>query len=105
MWTSIRLLYYFPIAQMSSYLQACFKLDLGCLSLVETLRYECEIKLLYEAWQFCGDISKWYTNWPHLMKLWQKILVIPHVLQFVKGVFKTKCYQEPFVSFIEVGQL
>jgi hypothetical protein len=39
------------------------------------------------------------------MKLWQiKHLSFPQVLQFVKGIYKTKCYQEPLVSFIEVGQ-
>jgi hypothetical protein len=47
------------------------------LEFVETLRHECENKSLYEAWQFCGAINEWYTNWPHLMKIWQKILVIP----------------------------
>ena len=41
------------------------------LEFVETLRHECENKSLYEAWQFCGGINEWYTNWPHLMKLWQ----------------------------------
>ena len=42
------------------------------LEFVETLRHACENKSLYEAWQFCGGINGWYTNWPHLMKLWQK---------------------------------
>ena len=46
------------------------------LEFVETLRQECENKSLYEARQFCGDINDWYTNWPHLIKVWQKILVI-----------------------------
>ena len=51
-----------------------------------TLRHECEYKSLYGAWQFCGPINEWYTNFPHHMKLWQKkCLSFPQVLQFVIG--------------------
>ena len=39
---------------------------------VETLSHECEYRLLYYACQFCWDIDKWYTSWPHLIKVWQK---------------------------------
>ena len=59
------------------------------LEFVKTSRHECENKTFYEAWQFCGGINEWYTNWPHLMKLWQKkYLSFPQVLQFVKGDFQ-----------------
>ena len=60
------------------------------LEFVETLRHECENKSLYEAWQFCGGFNEWYSNWPHLMKLWQKILVIPLSIAICEGDFKTK---------------
>jgi hypothetical protein len=40
------------------------------LEFVKTLRHECESQSLYEAWQFCGGVNEWYTNEPHLMKLW-----------------------------------
>jgi len=54
----------------------------------ETLRHECDTKSLYATWQFCGVIDKWYTNWPHLMKVWQKLLANPQVLQYVIGDFQ-----------------
>ena len=39
---------------------------------VETLRHKCENKSLCEACQFCWGINEWYTDWPHLIKVWQK---------------------------------
>ena len=48
-----------------------------CGNIVKTLRYECEHQSLYEAWQaILWGINEWYTNWPHLMKLWQYVFVI-----------------------------
>ena len=51
-------------------------------------------------------INEWYTNWPHLIKLWPKILVIPSSMAICeRRFFKTKIsYEEPLASFIEVGQ-
>jgi len=44
---------------------------------MEILKYQFEIKPLAKAWQLCGGITKWYVNWPHVMQLWQKVLVVP----------------------------
>ena len=66
------------------------------LEFVKTLKYEYENKSLYKAWQLRGDINEWYTNWPHLMKLWQKNTC--HSLKYCnlwKGNFKTKWYKKP----------
>ena len=74
------------------------------LEFVEILRHRCENKSLYDAWQFCGGINEWHANWPHPMKLWQNNTC--HSLEYYnlcEGVFKTKCYQEPLASFIEIG--
>ena len=46
------------------------------LELVENLRRKCENKSLYEAWQFCWGINESYTDWPYLMKIGPKMLVI-----------------------------
>jgi hypothetical protein len=73
------------------------------LEFVETLRHECENVSLHETWQFCGGTNKWYTNWPPLMILWQKFLVIPSSIANCKRIFSKECYQEPLASFIEVG--
>ena len=32
------------------------------LEFVKTLRQECENKIVYETWKFCGIINKWHTN-------------------------------------------
>ena len=45
------------------------------LELTNTFQHECENKTIFEAWHICG--SKWHTNWPKLMKLWQKVILIP----------------------------
>ena len=58
------------------------------LEFVETMRHECENESLFEAWQFRGSNNEWYINWPHLMKVWQKYLPFPQVLQIVKGDFQ-----------------
>ena len=47
------------------------------LKFTETLRYECENKTIFEAWHICGSNLEWYTNWPKLMQLWLKIILIP----------------------------
>ena len=60
-----RLIIKFGLMMVESYAS---RADL--LEFVETLRHECENKALYGALQFCGGINKWYTKWPHLMKLW-----------------------------------
>ena len=57
------------------------------LEFVETLRHESENKSLYEAWQFSRGINKWYTKWPHLMKLWQNIFVMPSSIAICEGDF------------------
>ena len=73
------------------------------LEFVETLRHECENKSLYEAWQFCGGINDWYTNWPHLMKLWQKVLVISSNIAISESGFsKQNVINSPLVRFIEI---
>ena len=47
------------------------------LEFVETIRHECPQKSIHEAWALCGCTLEWKTNWPNLIKLWQKMLVIP----------------------------
>jgi hypothetical protein len=39
--------------------------------------HECENKTIFEAWRICGSNLEWHTNWPKLMQLWQKIILIP----------------------------
>ena len=37
---------------------------------METLKHECENKMIFEAWRICGGNLEWHTNWPKLMQLW-----------------------------------
>ena len=48
-----------------------------CLELVETMREMISNKSLFEAWEFACITPEWSTNWPALIKLWRKVLVIP----------------------------
>ena len=58
--------------------------------------------MIVRGMAICGDLNKRYTNRSHLMKLWQKILVIPSSSAICeRGFSKQKIYQEPLVSFIE----
>ncbi len=42
-------------------------------ALTQTLKHECEINLLFEAWELCESIDKWYINyWSHIMKILAK---------------------------------
>ena len=42
----------------------------------------------YEALQCCRGINEWYTNWPHLMKVLQKLLVIPSIIAICERGFQ-----------------
>ena len=44
---------------------------------METLWHECENKSIFEAWCLCDSNLDWHTNWPKLMQIWQKIILIP----------------------------
>ena len=48
-----------------------------CLELVETMREMIPNKSFFEAWEFACTTPEWSTNWPALIKLWRKVLVIP----------------------------
>ena len=48
-----------------------------CLELVETIQEMIPNKSLFEAWEFACTTPKWSTNWPAMIKLWRKVLVIP----------------------------
>ena len=75
------------------------------LEFVESLRHECENISLHETWQFCGGINEWYTNWPHIMKLWQKkILVIPSSVAICeRGFSEQNSIKSRLSAFIELG--
>ena len=47
------------------------------LEFMGTLQYECENKTIFEAWHMCRSNLEWHTNWPKLMQLWHKIILIP----------------------------
>ena len=47
------------------------------LELVETIQEMIPNKSFFEAWEFACTTLKWSTNWPALIKLWRKVLVIP----------------------------
>ena len=47
------------------------------LEITETLRHECENKMIVGAWCICGSNLEWQTSWPNLMQLWQRIILIP----------------------------
>ena len=40
------------------------------LEITETLRHECENKMIVGAWCICGSNLEWQTSWPNLMQLW-----------------------------------
>ena len=64
-----------------------------------------QIITVYEAWTIWHGINEWYTNRPHLMKLWQKRNFIPcKHCNLWNRTFKMKCYQESLASSNEVGQ-
>ena len=42
-----------------------------------TLGHEFENKTIFEVWCICGSNLKWHTNWPKLMQLRLKIILIP----------------------------
>jgi hypothetical protein len=47
------------------------------LEFMATLRHECENKTIFKVWRICGSDLKWHMNWPKLMQLWQKTILIP----------------------------
>ena len=42
-----------------------------------TLQHECENETIFETWRMCGRNLERHTNWPKLMQLWQKFILIP----------------------------
>ena len=70
------------------------------LEFVEALRHECENKLLYEAWQSCGDINEWYIyQLATFHEILAKILGIPSSIAICKKeLSQQQCYQEPPTS-------
>ncbi len=52
--------------------------NVNLFALTQTLKHECENNSLFEAWEPCEGITKWYINyWSHLMKTLAKVLVVP----------------------------
>ena len=47
------------------------------LEFTEALRHECENKTIFETLRTCGSNLEWHTNWPKLMQLWHKVILIP----------------------------
>ena len=47
------------------------------LEFTETLQHEFENETKFEVWHICGSKLEWHTNWPKLVQLWQKIILIP----------------------------
>ena len=52
-----------------------------------TLQHECENKTIFEAWRICGSNLEWHTNWPKLMQLWQKIILLPSSISICERGF------------------
>jgi hypothetical protein len=56
---------------------------------METLCNECENKTIFETWRICGSNLERYINWPILMQLWQKLILIPSSIVICeRGFFK-----------------
>jgi hypothetical protein len=61
------------------------------LEFTETLRHECKNKTIFEAWRICGSNLEWHTNWPKLMQLWQKkIILIPSSIAICERGFSKR---------------
>ena len=58
------------------------------LEFTETLQYECENNLIFEAWHICGSNLKWLTNWPNLMQLWHKLILVPSSIAICERIFR-----------------
>ena len=57
------------------------------LEFTKMLRHECENKKIFEAWCICGSNLEWHTNWPKLMQLWPKYILIPSSIVICKRGF------------------
>ena len=77
------------------------------LEFVESLRYECGNKSLYEAWQICGGINKWYTKILATSHetLAKKYLSFAQVMQFVGGDFYNKILSRAICKSLELDTL
>ena len=58
------------------------------LEFMETLHYECENKTILEVWHICHNRLEWHTNWPKLMQLWQKVIVLSSITIYERGFIK-----------------
>jgi hypothetical protein len=55
----------------------------------ETLQHECEIGTIFKDWRICGSNLEWHTNWPKLMQLWYKVILISSsIIIYMRGFFK-----------------
>ena len=69
----------------------------NCLNLYKI--WDLNVKKNHCMRQFCGCINMWYTNWPHLMKLWKKLLVIPSSIAICERVFSKQILSRAICEF------
>ena len=73
---------------------------------METLRHECEDKTIFKVWRICGSDLKWHMNWPKLMQLWQKILLIPSSIAICeRGFSKQNAINSHFRNMLNLKTL
>ena len=60
------------------------------LEFTKTLQHECKIKPIFEVWRICGSNLEWHKNWPKLVQLWQKIILIPSNIAICERGFSKK---------------
>ena len=76
------------------------------MELVETMRDMIPNNTLFEAWKLACTTFEWSINWPALIKMWKKVLVIrANIAIFERGFSRHKLIKSYLHSSLKLVTL